>query len=197
MNSLHEVEAHGFMLLQTPYIDGYRGVDRNPFEPLILDNELDPDVVSFEAIWELYPKGWRRSSYKIFDENRVLHSIGTVELITTMEVARKIASLIPASEGKYEIVECRVFSLPPIDYVKNSNFIGFDIAYPGGDYYSAIQAGLLFGPHPILARLFLSNLNFAKLFSDVDTLVPYLDSFQENVLSESKSEFVFYALSGK
>lgn len=196
MNTPHEIEAHGFMLLQTPSTDGYRGVDRNPFVPLILENELDSNVVSFETVWELYPKGWRRSLYKIFIDNQNLHSIGDVELINTMEIAWKIANLIPASEGVYEIVECRVFSSPPFNYVIDSSFIGYDIAYPGDDYYSAIQAGLIFGPHPKLESLFFSKLNSAKLFSEVDILKPYLDSFRENVLSESESEFVFYALSG-
>lgn len=69
--NLHKPEM-GYLLLgpPPPKVPSYRGIDRNPFEPLILEGEIQEIVLNFGNIWELYPPGWRRDAYRIFEENQ-------------------------------------------------------------------------------------------------------------------------------
>jgi hypothetical protein len=59
------IHSQGFMLLRIGLIYGYRGVDRQPFEPTILEGEIISTAIprqEDDSIWKIYPPGWRDSS---------------------------------------------------------------------------------------------------------------------------------------
>ena len=66
-------ELNGYMLLRIEQEFPYRGVDRFRFEPLLIESEMS-DVGQKEPptfIYEILPPGWRRTAYRIFEENLV------------------------------------------------------------------------------------------------------------------------------
>lgn len=63
-NKRADFVAKGYFLLPESQRPGYRGIDRNPFEPLILDEDVEQE--------QFLPKQeWRRKAYEIFRENLV------------------------------------------------------------------------------------------------------------------------------
>jgi hypothetical protein len=189
--------VHGFMLLKCDSLTRYRGVDREPFEPLIFDSviSLSTEMETLD-IWAMYPPGWRRDAYRLFSENQTLDS-DDILMIQSLDAARAIQQLIPAGEAEYEIVRCRVLS-PQSTVAGTVNspdgLIGFDLAYPGGDYYSAVRNGLLVNPHPELVDHYASRLNEYGLFSNTLYTEAFMNDFRQLFLSEAESEFVLFEL---
>lgn len=74
-------------------------------------------------------------------------------------------------------------------------FLGFDLAYPAGDLYSAVKNGL-HPPHPApeLIRMYGAHLNAYGLFRDPALLVAYLAAFRQEACSEANMDFWTYAV---
>ena len=72
--------------------------------------------------------------------------------------------------------------------------MGYDLAYLGGDFYSAIKNGLLVNPDRVLIGWDKRDLNEAGLFRSSEIGRDYLQRFRELVPSETPSEFHVYEL---
>jgi len=188
----------GFMLLPPSPVKRYRGVDRQPFEPLLLEEDLSAQVEKDDnRIWVHYPPGWRREAYRIYEENSAIAIEEDLILLTNLKASREIKKIIEPHLGVYEIVICEVWSLNSVSlHGKDilANNLGFDIAYPGGDFYSAILNGLLVNSHPTLVEEFGSLINDFGLFASTAPIPDYVTRFRELVLSEADSEFVIFNL---
>jgi len=191
------------MLLGESPVAGYRGVDRSRFEPSLADTALgewaDVDE-SNPRIWHLTPAGWRREAYRLYEENLAFGCGDDLFLIRTYRVARELQELIRPYVGAYEILGCHVYDLSlqsicaATDAVPSAGFLGYDVAYPGGDCYSAVLNGLLLNPHQILVADFASMLGAAGLFESADVARAYLARFRALVPSEADSEFRLFAM---
>ena len=187
----------GYLLLPLNRDIAYRGVDRQPFEPAILPDEMnirDGFSKNTSRIWELYPTGWRREAYRLYEENSV--SVDDLYLLSEYEASRKIQEIITPHLGLYEIVKCRIGDSYILQSEASSEegFLGYDAAYAGGDYFSAVLNGLIVNPHPLLTDEFGHYLNNFGLFTEIKIVSPYLQRFKELVISESKSKFSIFQL---
>lgn len=133
----------GFLLLQPSSTPPYRGVDRQPFAPTLAAEELDPTVqpLTPEApVWTFCRPGWRREAYRLYEENAV-HGWGSLALIAEYQTAQRIEQLVEPHIGPHEIVICQVLELGVTPFREGPpewNALGIDVAYPGGDFYSAM-----------------------------------------------------------
>lgn len=190
----------GFLLLPPSPKHKYRGVDRYPFEPALLPSEIDPAAqvqVEESRIWVLYPPSWRRDAYRLYEEN-LAEVRGDLYLLRSVEVAYEIKQLIEPHLGPHEVIRCEVWFLDFVASLEDtigSDFLGYDIAYPGGDFYSAILNGLLVNPHPVLVEEFKHLLNEFGLFSTSQSILEYVRRFRELVPSETESVFCVFRLS--
>jgi hypothetical protein len=183
----------GYLILQINHLN-YRGVDRRKIEPLF-DSEIDKTITNFNHIWELFPYGWKREAYKLFEENSIRYS--NIQLIKAKEIAKKIKLMIPETEGCFEIN--KVYIYMPNEYIDISKdnlleFLGYDVAYLGGDYYSAIKNGLINNPSKELLAKYFTCLNANYLFEDEKLISDYIADFKRITLSEQDSEFYVYSL---
>lgn len=195
----------GFMLLPSGALEGYHGVDRHPFEPALIDNEIDPEFQSPKdesCIWVFYPAGWRREAYRLYEENMIKgYEDNMLYLLYSHSAAFEIQRIIEPHLGPHEIVECEIWgldslnSIPILNEEKQPNFMGYDVAYFGGDNYSAILNGLFCTPHPELIAEFKQFLNEFGLFASTKPVLKYIRRFKELVLSEADSEFGIFRLS--
>ena len=135
----------GWMLLPASPVHGYRGVDRHPFEPALFDEEMDAlaQVQAGESrIWVFYPPGWRRDVYRLYEENLIKEGGDDLFLLSSHKVARDIQRIIEPHVGPHEIVACEILGLDsmpsPHDAMEEIPNLGYDVAYPGGDFYSAL-----------------------------------------------------------
>jgi hypothetical protein len=185
----------GFMLLRTDRAGRYRGVDREPFEPLIQDDAHVPSQDS-DAISDFYPTGWKHDLYRIAESDCVDDCGFLFSRITT---AVAIQERLTKHVGPYEIVwaEIAPVSGQLVEETEGQvagQFLGYDLAYLGGDFYSALLNGLVVNPDPALQAMFGASLNEFELFAARDAAPDYLAVFRTSVLSESMSEFYIYAL---
>lgn len=193
----------GFMLLPPGTTPGYRGVDRDPFTPLLLEEAMGPSrpLPQNPAIWEFYPPGWRRDAYRLYEGNAVQgrSMFDDLWLLSSREVASEIRHIIEPHLGPHEIVACQVWevgSQPIRGEAVAAPTLGYDVAYLGGDYYSAVRSGLLHGnASPSLVAAYGSLLNAFGLFADVQPISDYLRRFRQVAPSEANSTFCIYWLS--
>ena len=188
--------AHGWLLLPVGGLAVYRGIDRGPFEPTILDDFIDqvaPLPADRAGIWTMYPPGWRREAFQLFSQNALATSSCDLPLLRSVDAAWKVLSSIPCSAGEYEVVECCVFGTkdlgdpPPI---LAGIRMGYDLVFPEGDYYSAVKNGLHVNPHPVLRQRFGGHLNPFGLFNSADQVSEFLRAFREYVPTEAGATFV-------
>jgi hypothetical protein len=191
----------GFMLLPPSPIPPYRGVDRNPFQPTLRGSEMSFSSQDLQAgqpaIWMFYPPGWKRDAYRIYEENLAAGSSDDLFLIRDEKAAREIRRIIEPHIGTHEIVACEIWDLAALKSLKGAqteDFLGYDVAYPGGDFYSAILNGLLYNPHPELTRRYRHLLNGFGLFSNVEPIQEYVLYFRRLVPSEVNSRFCLFQL---
>ena len=190
------------MILRTdlPSFGIYRGADRYPFKPFIILEEMDPtnEHVS-EDIWMNYPPdNWRRNPYREFQEHSVHDAPEDFPIVDSQEVAYRVLRLIPPDQGSYEVLECWIYSnhnpnkrsLPQL----KTRLIGFDLIYPGGDYFSAVQNGLHVNPDLDLKKRFGPILNEFGLFTSVDPISDYLEAFRTKFEGDVDSTFVLVEL---
>jgi hypothetical protein len=189
------------MLFPASPVPGYRGVDRNPFIPALIDDEMDGSEITapLEHIWQFYPPGWRRDAYKLYEEN--LADVSPADdgiLLASVEVAREIRDFIRPRAGDHEILGC---DMRPIEdeardrQFRDAEFLGYDFAYSGGGFYSAVLNGLFVNPDPELILAYKPALNRYGLFSDFSLARKYVAAFKQAVSSEANSEFYVWALS--
>ena len=190
----------GFCLVRYSSTDRYRGLDREPFEPTIVDEELSGDVdtqVSVAEIWSLYPPGWRRDAYRIFEKNRAGAPAHKLPLVSSLDSAAQILRILPMTEGPVEVLEC-IVDCAHLDAESRTcgtgDHLGFDAVYPSGDYYSAVKNGLHVNPHPILQSDYSRSLNQHGLFGTAQDVQRYLSHFRRSVPTESESEFIIVGL---
>jgi hypothetical protein len=188
----------GYVVLPEIASSGYRGIDRRPFEPEVLDWEMASEPGPSGQVYTLYPTGWRRDAYQLYEDGRVPDTPPDVYLIERFETATEICRLISAHLEPHEVLHCRI---GPGDKPgakpdnATSSFLGFDVAYLGGDHYSAVLNGLLLNPHPLLVQRFGNLLNEAGLFSRTEVIDPYIHEFHRLVATESQSDFYVHTLS--
>lgn len=193
----------GYILLPCSPIPRYRGVDRDPFEPALIESEIDGKLEFQEGleppIWAFYPPGWRREAYKIFEENMVNTFKDDLFLLNSFEAAQKIQELIEPHLGSHEIVKCEIFPLecsPTLQRLNDANFLGYDLAYAGGDYYSAVLngIGLHHNSHYRLLEKYRPSLNKFGLFDHPELALQYIEDFRKASQSETNSEFYLFTL---
>lgn len=200
ITSARQFPWKGYLLLPPSSVAVYRGVDRTPFDPVILESEIDITIEvsdEDEGISPFYPLGWRRRAYQLYEENRVNGVYEGISLLTNIQTACEIKEIIEPHVGYHEIIGCEIFGLEYKQLLKipqGSNFLGFDIAYPGGDFYSAILNGLYINPAPLLLKEYFHLLNEHGLFRSAIHIGSYLNRFRKQVPSESESEFLIYKL---
>ena len=190
----------GFMLLPSSSEFSYLGVDRGPFEPSLIDSEIDysmPVQKGETKIWAFYPPGWRQNAYRIYEENLVKGGETDCFLLSSLDATIEIQQILAVNLQNYDILECEI---GPLDCIhnfsgeNNFNFLGCDIAYPGGDYYSAIKNGLFCNPHPLLVSEYKHLLNENGLFNCLELVTKYLMKFRQLTISEANADFCVYRL---
>ena len=190
----------GYMLLPPSRVADYRGVDRNPFMPTLLEGEMSEDTPVAKGISTFYRPGWRRDAYKLYEEH---FAPGQEDfnpfLLSSSQVASQIQRIIQPHLGKYEIVECNIWSLELESITEGEAslaplFLGYDIAYLNGDFYSAILNGLFINPAPTLLRQYKALLKDSGLFANSAPVVAYVRDFKQQALSEANSEFYIWML---
>ena len=189
-------DLRGYMIFPAASRFGYRGVDRNPFVLAIDDREIGPSAhTDIGHIWQMYPAGWRREVYKLYEENLTDEDY---DLLSSVEVAREIRRMIEPHIGPHEILACEIRGIGEEAEAMNFNgakFIGYDIAYSGGDFYSAVLSGMFINPSKELIARFKASLNGAGLFPDTAVAPEYCRAFKREVQSEANATFFVWGLS--
>jgi hypothetical protein len=191
----------GYAILPKCASGYYCGIDRNPFEPLILPEALEdtspiPDELS-HLIWPMYPEGWRKNAYRLFEENLVESSFNSLQLVRSIEAARELLKIVNGELEQHGIIHCQLGDVTESVWKRANNsseFFGFDVAYPGGDYYSAIKNGIHIAQNHKLINSYGPHLNSYGLFADSRNLVNYLSDFKDEYTSEASADFVAYMM---
>lgn len=196
----------GYILLPPSPVPPYRGVDRDPFLPsltqdlLVEDVPVDHETMGRGFVWPLCPPGWRRDAYRLYEDNVLCEE--DVNLLNDKQVAHEIKRIIEPHLGLYEVVACEISE--PTNYTEpafvDGLFMGHDIAYLGGDYFSAIRAAFFGSPwfygkrDPKLTLKFKVLLNEFGLFSSPEPTPEFIRRFKEDAASEANSVFYIWSL---
>ncbi len=180
-------------------------VDRQAFVP-----QLTADMLAASSgqstkkthVWEFAQTAWEKEAFKIYEANLVASVPDDLPLIGGISSAERIKDIVEPHKGVHEVVLCHVMPTSVWQKAKDfqgdgaseRSFLGHDIAYPGGDFYSAILNGLFRNPHPRLMQKFRSKLNKLGLFDNLPDAVQYLEEFRNLVPTEKSSEFVLFTL---
>ncbi len=201
MNAQLSFPLTGYLLLPPDKEFEYRGVDRNPFQPSLLNEEMDLSAPVEEGethVWSFYPPGWRRDAYRLYEQNTVEETKDNIlDLVSNVEAARQIQKLILPHVGPHEIVECHVWcpDTARIEALMGEGmFLGFDAAYFGGDLFSAVRNGLFVNPDEGLYTEYGKFLTEFGLFRNAEPIPEYIRRFKQVVQSESDSKFCIYQL---
>jgi hypothetical protein len=204
--SAFKIECKGYLLLSPNPVIPYRGIDRDMFLPaltqdlIVGDAPVDDKALASGLVWPMCPPGWRQDAYRLYEENRLCED--GPDLLNDLKVAHEIKRIIEPYLGLYEVVACEI--LKPSDAVQHQRldgvFLGYDIAYSGGDYFSAIRAAF-FGspwfynkPEAKLILEFKMSLNEFGLFPTVEDIPRFIARFRDYAPSEANSEFCIWAL---
>lgn len=194
--------ASGFLLVRSDPTSSYRGVDREPFAPEIRSEDLRNhdsagDLAGGRGFPSLVSDDWRRRAYESFELDSSTDESGSLTMLNHLEVARRLREEIEPHVGPLEVLECVVYR-PPLEpssvEIVGAGGLGLDVAYPGGDFYSAIRNGLFLNASELLTELYSRRLNRNGLFDRVEDCLEYLVDFRQAVASESESEFVIYSI---
>ena len=188
------MQLSGYLIFLSLDNSSYRGVDRERFEPAFEPNINDPgDNLKF--IYQFQPVGWKKEAMRIYEEGRVeIDSLDSIDLIAQLKTAKSILSIIEPHLGPCEILSVNITSQPIPKPPDEGAFLGIDVAYLGGDFYSAIKQGVL-DPNSVLRERYLSALNPNGLFENYKLATEYLADFRIAALSEANSQFHYYSLS--
>lgn len=184
----------------------YRGVDRDPFEPSLQDVQINTEKsneLASPTIWQFCPPGWRQEAYRLYEENLVESEFSNegLYLINDFEIARLIGDIINKHIDFHEILLISVLPLSvhiiPHSWI-DDRLLGYDVAYPGGDYYSAVRNGLLITDtmrdDNLWRSPFQSLINQYGLFPTIGPVFSYIKAFKSNTPSEADSNFVVYRM---
>lgn len=83
------------------------------------------------------------------------------------------ATLIPRMLYCEVLTNCTTYNLPHFEKPQNSIFLGYDYAYPSGDYYSAIVNDIIAQGRP-LAKQWKKHLNEFGLLPTKDELIEFI-----------------------
>ncbi len=197
--------VHGYLLLPPGRAPGYRGVDRDyyfdflsavPPEPAYA-YLLDPLSSVPPRFWPQLPPGWRQDATRIYEEHYFWLPNHRLMLMDDARAAHAIRRLVEPHLGPYEVVSCVLVPLAGIGTLPPApaeGFLGYDVAYPGGDMWSAIAEGMLVNGDPDLLAEFGPLLNEYRLFPTVDPIPRYMGRYREADPIEGKHEFWVYQL---
>ncbi len=130
-------------------------------------------------------------------------------LLASVEVAREIKRIIEPHLGFHEIFFCEVWdenNPPKFEQPREQNFLGYDIASCGGEFWSIILHGLFelemevrgstveLNPDPSLVSEYKSLLNEHGLFSSTSCVPEYIRRYKEEVQSDANASFCIYRL---
>jgi hypothetical protein len=199
MNEAMIDHLRGYLLLPPSRVEPYRGVDRKPFLPSLLEGEMDENAKPMAPhIGTFYPPGWRRETYRLYEEHLVAGQDDFDPfLLADIQVARQIQHLIDPHAGAHEIVACEIWGLDPRtdeEVRPEPGFLGHDVAYLGGDFYSAVLNGLYVNPAHELVSRYKPLLNECGLFPNRTPLAAYVHDFKKAAPSEADSEFYIWRL---
>lgn len=169
----------GYALLRIPP-SSYAGIDR---EPLVRQVPADGNWTGFQLfLWGAF------DLFSVPTDESVCDSF----LLRDPEACRLVLEQV---SGYCQPLYCQVFEHPPETFRPDRPFLGFDLAYPGGNFYSAVCNGL-HPPHPSfeLQQRYGSLLNAHGLFSNVEPLHTYEKAFRQEVATEANSIFWTFAL---
>jgi len=125
-----------------------------------------------------------------------------LDLVSNKEIALEIRNIIEPHLGPHEVVACDIWNIGAASEPQQNGdtFLGFDAAYLGGDFFSAVRAGL-FGspwfyekPNPRLISEYKNALNRFGLFDNAEIISLYIQTFKEEAPSEQDSEFYVWRL---
>lgn len=205
----------GYILLPPSQVPGYRGVDRIPalpFIPLLIEGEMDPAYVpeGSSDIWRFYPPGWRREAYKLYEENLAPGQDETDPfLLANLEAAHEIRRIIEPHVGFHEIFFCEIWdehNPAEVEQPIEKNFLGYDIASCGGEFWSIILHGLFeldmevrgsiieLNPPPSLVVQYRPLLNEQGLFSSVKPIPTFIQRYKQEVPSDANARFSIFRL---
>lgn len=175
------------------YIGSYKGVDRQPLtsmELVVLPEEYDKET----------------NLEKIKLRNEIAAKMEKDEnndgFLTEARKALTYYNIINESLFECEILQC-FQSLPaeeilPDQYLNNQNesndfeFIGYDVACKGGDFFSMIRNGLLENLYSVTSS-YIRLLNSYKLFDRLDIAEDFRNDYLKNPKAE-KGNFIIYKL---
>ncbi len=126
-----------------------------------------------------------------------MSSFNSLQLVKSIEAAREILKIVNRELEHHEVIHCELSDLTESVWKQVDNaieFLGFDVAYPGGDYYSAIKEGIHMTQSHKLINLYGTHLNSYGLFADSRKLVNYLSDFKDEYPSEASADFVMYMM---
>src|SRR5688572_29720497 len=152
--------TQGYILLINKSDNGYYGINRDLFEPLLVETEFEKNIPNkqYTLISSFYPEGWRKKAYELYEANQIAVTESDFYILEDYETAVKIQELIKPYIGDYEIFRTKV-SDDINAFVQNGPSFGYDFAYPGGDHYSAIKNGLFVNRSETLYKKYRSLLN--------------------------------------
>ncbi len=190
-----------FIVLDSVKTPIYFGIDRDPFAPILTQQAIDnpsKDFVSIDkGVWTLY-SGWKQQAYKVVEENST--SVGNLDwILNDIEVAKEALDLISKNSEHKKLIFCQIFELRceiPVFESSEHTFFGYDAAYLGGDYYSAVRSFL---ESPELQKLMsghLQNINQYGLLRSAEFVDSFVADFCENVSSERFDDFVGFQVNG-
>src|SRR5688572_18333652 len=182
----------GYILLPKETSSAYSGIDRGLFEPLLIEIEFEQGIPTKQnaTVSSFYPVGWRKTAYELYELNQVPVD-DTFAILKDYEIASQIKDLIRPHLGEYEIFFTQIADQVN-DFVQLEPCYGYDFAYPGGDYYSAIKNA----SQNLLVK-FASHLNEHGLFNDPSLFENYIDNFKKEMISEADSSFAIFRLTKK
>jgi hypothetical protein len=184
----------GYILLPIESASGYYGIDRGLFEPLLIESEFEQNIPTkkYTTVSSFYPPGWRKTAYELYELHQTQVD-DTFSILKDFNTASKIRDLIFPYLGGYDI-----FFIQIADHVsqfsKLDSCYGYDFAYQGGDYYSAVKNGLFINGSESLNKKYRPHLNKHGLFNDPSLFENYISDFKKEVLSEVNSTFWIYRL---
>lgn len=181
----------GFALLRVAPEIRYRGVDRDPFEPTLREDELSGTGTG-QRVSDFIREGWRRDLYVLAESGSTLDH---PYLFSSRELALKLHAELQAHGEQYEVVHVDVGDPTSVSLSGVGPLLGYDAAYCGGDFYSAVKNGLFVNPSAELIARFAPFVNEHGLFTQVPALVEYVEAFRREAPSERDSTFCIYALS--
>lgn len=165
-----------------------------PFEPLFEEGAvLAPARAT--RVSDFYPTGWRKNLYRLAEDD----AVGDNDfLYRSVQVALRLQREFATRGRRYEVVWVHISPAEanpaPRDPPAGAHFLGYDVAYLGGDFYSAVRNGLHVNPDEDLLARFWSLLNENGLFDSTQAAIDYLAAFRQSSTTESASQFYKYAV---